>query len=256
MKLITEQMKVGAIVQARTSSIRLPSKILKELPYGSGITVLGQIIRRLNKSQKLDEIIIATTNNARDDEIVKVAKRRNTKWFRGSNEDVLSRYYLAAKENNIDVIVRITSDCPCIDPEIVDKVINEHIAIMADYTSKCHFTKCHLPSSSIKTFPSGLDVEVFNFDALEKTYREAKEDYEREHVTPYIYRNPHVFKINQLASKEIGTLNISLNTEKDYILLCTIFDYLYPQNEYFNAYDIVNLFKEKPWLKLINRGKL
>ena len=245
--------KVGAIVQARTSSTRLPGKILKELPYGSGITVLEQVIRRLNKSQKLDEIIIATTKDTEDDRIVEVAKKRNIKWFRGSNEDVLSRYYLVAKENNIDVIARITSDCPCIDPEIVDSVVDEHITTMADYTSKCHLTKYHLSNSLVKTFPSGLDVEVFNFDTLEKTYKEAKKDYEREHVTPYIYRNPHLFKVNQLASGELSTLHISLDTEKDYILLCAVFDYLYPQNEYFNAYDIVNLFKEKPWLKLINR---
>jgi len=239
-------MKIGAIIQARVSSTRLPKKILKELPYKSGITVLEQVIKRLDKSQKLDEIIIATTVEKEDDEIIKVAEKREVKWFRGSREDVLSRYYLAAKENNIDIVVRITSDCPCIDVEIVDLVINKHIKTMADYTSNC----------LVRTYPHGLDVEVINFNALEKAYKNTKKDYTREHVTPYIYRNPQIFKINQVKAPPklyAPDIRVTLDTEEDYALLCAVFDYLYPRNEYFNAYDIVNLFREKPWLKLINK---
>ena len=240
-------MKIGAIVQARTSSTRLPNKVLKELPYGSSITVLEQVIKRLNKSQKLNEIIIATTEELEDDEIVKIADKRDVKWFRGNKENVLSRYYFAAKKNNIDIVVRIMSDCPCIDPEIIDLVINEHIKRVADYTSN---------SSLVRTYPHGLDVDVFNFNALEKAYKNAEKDYEREHVIPYIYRNPHIFKVNQVkAPQELYApdIRIVLDTEEDYALLCAVFDYLYPRNEYFNAYDITKLFEEKPWLKLINR---
>lgn len=240
-------MKIGAIVQARTSSTRLPNKVLKELPYGSSITVLEQVIKRLNKSQKLNEIIIATTEELEDDEIVKIADKRGVKWFRGNKENVLSRYYLAAKKNNVDIVVRIMSDCPCIDPEIIDLVINEHIKRVADYTSN---------SSLVRTYPHGLDVDVFNFNALEKAYKNAEKDYEREHVIPYIYRNPHIFKVNQVkAPQELYApdIRIVLDTEEDYALLCAVFDYLYPRNEYFNAYDITKLFEEKPWLKLINR---
>jgi len=240
-------MKIGAIVQARTSSTRLPNKVLKELPYGSNITVLEQVIKRLNKSQKLNEIIIATTEELEDDEIVKIADKRDVKWFRGNKENVLSRYYFAAKKNNIDIVVRIMSDCPCIDPEIIDLVINEHIKRVADYTSN---------SSLVRTYPHGLDVDVFNFNALEKAYKNAEKDYEREHVIPYIYRNPHIFKVNQVkAPQELYApdIRIVLDTEEDYALLCAVFDYLYPRNEYFNAYDITKLFEEKPWLKLINR---
>jgi len=240
-------MKIGAIVQARTSSTRLPNKVLKELPYGSNITVLEQVIKRLNKSQKLNEIIIATTEELEDDEIVKIADKRDVKWFRGNKENVLSRYYFAAKKNNIDIVVRIMSDCPCIDPEIIDLVINEHIKRVADYTSN---------SSLVRTYPHGLDVDIFNFNALEKAYKNAEKDYEREHVIPYIYRNPHIFKVNQVkAPQELYApdIRIVLDTEEDYALLCAVFDYLYPRNEYFNAYDITKLFEEKPWLKLINR---
>jgi len=147
-------MKTGAVIQARVSSVRLPSKILKELPYGSGISVLEQVVRRLKKSKELNDIIVATTTGKDDDEIVAIAKKENAKCFRGSKEDVLSRYYMAAKENDLGIIVRITSDCPCIDPEIVDSIIEKHIKAKADYTS----------NTLKKTYPHGLDVEVFNFN--------------------------------------------------------------------------------------------
>ena len=239
-------MKIGAIIQGRTSSTRLPGKVLKELPYNSGITCLEQVIRRLKISKKLDDIIIVTTTEKIDDKIIDIAKKENVKYFRGSKEDVLSRYYFAAKESNIDTIIRVTSDCPCIDARTVDIAISEHLKSNADYTS----------NSLIRTYPYGLDVEVFNFNALEKAYKNAKEDYEKEHVTPYINRNPKKFKINIVkAPKElyVPDIRITLDTEEDYALLCAVYDYLYPKNKYFNAYDIVNLFNEKPWLKLINK---
>lgn len=237
---------VGTIIQARTSSTRLHGKVLKELPYNSGITCLEQVIRRLKKSKRLNEIIIATTKDAEDDQIINIANKEGVKYFRGSRENVLSRYYFAAKENDIDIIVRITSDCPCIDADITGLTIDDHIKKMADYTT----------NSLIRTYPHGLDVEVFNFNALEKAYKNATKDYEKEHVAPYINGNPKIFKINTVkAPKELYApdIRITLDTEEDYALLCAVFDYLYPKNRYFNAYDIVNLFKEKLWLKLINK---
>ncbi|MBA7554427.1 hypothetical protein ES705_47047 [subsurface metagenome] len=108
----------------------------------------------------------------------------------------------------------------------------------------------------VRSYPHGLDVEVFNFDALEKAYKDATKDYEKAHVTPYIYRNPQIFKINKIeAPKELYSpdIRITLDTEEDYALLCAVYDYLYPKDKNFNAYDIVNLFNEKPWLKLINK---
>lgn len=239
-------MKIGTIIQARTSSTRLPGKVSKELPYASGITCLEQVIRRLKKSKRINEIIIATTKDVEDNPIIDISKKENIQYFRGSKENVLSRYYLTAKENDIEIIVRITSDCPCVDADILDITIDDHVNKRADYTS----------NSLIRTYPHGLDVEVFNFNALEKTYKNATKDYEKEHVTPYINRNPNIFKINVIkAPRELYTpdIRVTLDTEEDYALLCAVFDYLYPKNKYFNAYDIVNLFKEKPWLKLINK---
>lgn len=239
-------MKIGVIVQARTSSTRLPEKVLKYLPYDSDITVLEQVIRRLKRSKKLNKIIIATTTDENDKKIVDIAKKENVAWFRGSKDNVLERYYLAAKENNLDVIVRITSDCPCIDPNIIDIIIEWHLKGNLDYTS----------NTSIRTFPDGLDVEVFSFNALENCQNHAENKLEKEHVTKYIHNHPELFKIeNVKASNQIygPDLRITIDTEEDYALLCAIFDSLYFKNKFFNAEDIINLFKEKPWLRIINR---
>jgi spore coat polysaccharide biosynthesis protein SpsF len=240
-------MRIGAIIQARTSSTRLPRKVLKELPYNSGIMVLEQVIKRLKKSDIIDEIIVATTTDEADEVIVTVAENNSVKSFRGNKNNVLERYYMAAIENDLDVIVRITSDCPCIDPQIVDLTIKKHLKKRSDYTS----------NTLIRTFPDGLDVEVFNFKTLEIAHKNAKTDIEREHVTTYIYKTaPQKFKIvnfnapNELKSPEI---RITLDTEEDYVLLCAVFDYLYLKKEFFNFRDIFNLFNEKPWLSFINK---
>jgi spore coat polysaccharide biosynthesis protein SpsF len=234
---------IGAIIQARTSSTRLPGKVLLELPYGSGITVLQQVIRRLNKSEKIDTIVLATTEDKADDVIVDIASREGVSSFRGSKENVLERYYLAAKTFGLDTIVRITSDCPCIDPTIVDLVIREHIRDRADY-------------SSTEGYPRGLDAEVFNFDVLLQTHEKVQNDYEKEHVTPYLYRNPQVFSIHRVVAQEnaqIPAIRLTLDTEEDYALLCVVYDHLYHSKSFFNLYEILQLFNEKPWIKLINK---
>ena len=233
-------MKISAIVQVRTSSTRLPEKVLKELPEGSGITCLEQVIRRLKQSKRLDEVIIATTTEKSDDRVVGIAKKENVKYFRGSNENVLSRYLFAAIENDVDIIVRITSDCPCIDAEIVDKVIDSHVKlreVYIDYTA----------NTLIRTYPKGLDVEVFDIKTLKDVYRMAESDYDKEHVTPYIYNRPGTYRVNAVkAPKELYApdIRVTLDTIEDYVFLCMLFNYLYPKNKYFNAYDIVNLLKE------------
>ncbi len=239
-------MNTGVIVQARMTSTRLPGKVLRELPYGSGVSVLEQVIDRLTRARKIDTIIIATTINSADDKIVDITKKKKVSCFRGSETDVLSRYYLAAKKNRLDIVVRVTSDCPCIDPEIVDLIITEHVKQKVDYTA----------NSLDKTYPHGLDAEVFNFDVLEHAYKNAKKDYDKEHVTPYIRMHFDIFKILSMrAPVELNApdIRITLDTEEDYSLLCCVYDYLYSKNKYFNAYDVVSLFKTKPWLKLINK---
>lgn len=240
-------MQIGAIIQARTSSTRLPAKVLKNLPYNTDITVLEQVIRRLKKSKVLNNIIVATTTHEKDSKIVDIAKKEKVSWFRGSENNALERYYLAAAENSLDIVVRITSDCPCIDPDIVDLVVENHLEVSADYSS----------NSLVDTFPRGLDVEVINFETLKKAHSEAKDDFEKEHVTPFIYKtNPKLFKINSFTAANIlkaPDIRITLDTEEDYALLCAVFEFLYPKNDCFRLKDIISLFNQKPWLKLINK---
>ena len=238
--------KIGAIIQARTSSTRLPGKILKELPYAGGVTALEQVIRRVKRSKKIDNIIVATTTGKEDDGIVEISIKEKVGYFRGSKEDVLSRYYSVAKESDLDVIVRITSDCPCVDPDIVDSIIEKHLKTKADYTT----------STLKRTYPYGLDAEIVSFEALEDAYKNADKAEDKEHVTFYIERNAGDYKIEQVESpRELYApdIRVTLDTEEDYCLLCFVFDYLYVGNKQFTAYDIVRLFKEKPWLKLVNK---
>jgi spore coat polysaccharide biosynthesis protein SpsF len=243
-------MKIGVIIQARTSSTRLPEKVLKELPYNSGITVLEQVIRRVKKVSKVNAIIVATTTDPEDEKIINIAIKEGVNFFKGSKENVLERYYLAAKDNNLDIVIRITSDCPCIDPLIIDAAIEEHINQKADYTS----------NSIVRSFPHGLDTEVFNFSALEKSFKEASDSFEKEHVTYYIYNsNPSAFKINSVvAPVEITNpeIRITLDTKEDYILLCAVYDFLFENNDTFSAKDVVELFRSKPWLAMINKSVL
>ena len=239
-------MKIGAIVQARTSSTRLPEKVLKNLPFDGNITVLEQVIRRLKRSKMLDEIIIATTTDENDEKIVNIAKKENILWFKGSKDNVLERYYLAAEENDLDIVVRITSDCPCVDPDIVDILVEHHINSNSDYTS----------NTLTRTFPVGLDVEVINFNALKKCYDNAESDLEKEHVTMYVHNNLDSFKtenIKALNESYGPQIRITLDTEEDYALLCAVFDYIYKKDNFFKSEDVINLFKDKPWLQVINK---
>ncbi|WP_405316422.1 cytidylyltransferase domain-containing protein [Methanobrevibacter sp.] len=237
-------MKIGAIIQARTSSSRLPRKVLKPLPFDSGICVLQQVIRRVSKSQLIDEVIVATSNHEEDQEIVDVAKKENINYYCGSLSNVLQRYYNAAKQNYLDVIVRITSDCPCMDSNIIDKIVQNHLDLGADYTS----------NSLTESFPRGIDVEVINFDVLERAYLEASHGYEKEHVTPFIYKShPNEFKINNYVNDDDNSnIRITLDTPQDYSLLCCVYDNLYENNNFFTLDDILELFDKKPWIMAIN----
>lgn len=236
-------MRTGIIIQARMSSTRLPGKVLKDLPWGSGIPMLVQIVRRLKSIKQVDEIIIATTTKEADDPIAAVAKHECS-CFRGSEDDVLSRYYYAASSYGLDTIARITSDCPCIDPYIVGHVIIDHLKKGLPYTSNV----------GVRSFARGMDTEVFSIDALKEACFNAKEPYQREHVTPYIqehYRTQNVTAMEIYGTQKYTRpdLRITVDTPVDYALACCIYDELKPG---FTYEDVVKLFEKKPWLALIN----
>ncbi|MCS6104153.1 acylneuraminate cytidylyltransferase [Clostridium botulinum] len=234
-------MKVVCIIQARMSSSRLPGKVLKKI---CGRTVLEHDINRLKLASNIDEIVIATTINHEDDKIVEEAKRLKVKYFRGSENDVLSRYYFAAKENRASIVIRVTSDCPCLDYVILDKMIELFI-------EKSNFD--YMNNTIERTYPRGYDIEIFYFYALEKAFHNAKKHYEREHVTPYLYDLHNNFKI--LSYKNIqdnSNYRVTLDTPEDFEVIKIIYEALFNKKRYFLLNDVVRFLDKHPEVVKIN----
>lgn len=235
-------MKIGAIIQARMGSTRLSGKVIKDL---EGKTVLAHVIDRVKQSNMIDVIIIATTTQSRDDVIEAEALRCGVRAFRGSEDDVLSRYYYTAKEYALDAVVRVTADCPLIDPKVLDEVIHCYVNNEYDIVSNAG------SDLSDRSYPRGLDTEVFSFKVLECAFINAREKYQREHVTPYIYgmsKSSYYYKNDIDYSKYRWTLD----TDEDYKLISEIYKYLYRGRHDFYLYDIVKLFEAKSELFDIN----
>lgn len=235
-------MKIGAIIQARMGSTRLSGKVMKSV---EGKTVLEHVIERVKQSNLIDVIVIATTTLDRDDVIEAEALRCGVEIFRGSEEDVLSRYYYAAKKNNLDVVVRITSDCPLIDSKVLAEIINFYKINDYDIVSNVG------PDISNRTYPRGLDTEVFSFEELENAFNNAFEKYQREHVTPFIYKmsnNAYYYKNSIDYSKYRWTLD----TEEDFELITEVYKHLYNGTHNFYLEETVQLFEQRPELYNIN----
>ena len=208
-------------------------------------TILEHVIERVSQSRLINTIVIATTTHQRDNIIAEEAVQCEVEYYRGSEEDVLSRYYYAAKENGLDVVVRITSDCPLIDPYVIDEVIECFLRSNYDIVSNAG------AELSNRTYPRGLDTEVFSFNTLEKAFINASEKYQREHVTPYIYEqsnNLYYYKNKIDYSKHRWTLD----TDDDLKLITEIYKHLYKGNHDFYMYDIIVLFDQYPDLYTIN----
>jgi spore coat polysaccharide biosynthesis protein SpsF len=187
-------------------------------------TVLGHVISRVQQVSGIDEVIVATTSHPADDLIEPEASRYGATVFRGSEADVLSRYFLAASQAKSDVVIRITSDCPLLDPEIVSLMLTKFVGSASSGSSLDYMS-----NGLRRTFPRGLDAEIFLMDSLARAHREAKLPYEREHVTPYIYEHPDEFRIFSYE----GRVNLShyrwtLDTEQDFLMLTQVFEALRP----------------------------
>ncbi|MDO8524147.1 MAG: glycosyltransferase family protein [bacterium] len=233
---------IGIIIQARMGSKRLPGKMIRKI---LGKTVLEHVIFRLKKIKAPSLIILATTTNKKDSILEEIAKENKIKVFRGSEDDVLDRYYQTAKQFAIDPIVRITADCPVLDWQICDEVISFYLDNKFDYVSNVR----------PPTFPDGLDIEVFSFKALEKTWQNAKLKSEREHVTAYIGNHPEIFRIGNFIrnGNDLSGLRLTLDEAKDLILIRKIYGALYKKKRYFVLDDILNFFGQKPELLKINK---
>jgi len=230
--------RVVAIIQARMGSSRLPGKILMPLAQKP---VLAHVVERLSCCRMLDEIVVATSNDDDDVVVSDFCADNNINCYRGSLQDVLDRYYQAAKIFQADSIVRITADCPVIDPVVVD-------AVVAGYLSG-EYDLYGLGGE----FPDGLDCTVFSFSAIERAWKEAKLKSEREHVCPYIENNQNLFKNGMLELfKGLSGQRWTLDESDDYDLLCRIFNELYRQDSPFLTHEILQLIKNNPSLSTIN----
>jgi spore coat polysaccharide biosynthesis protein SpsF len=228
--------KVAAIIQARMGSTRLPGKVLKKV---LGKTLLEYQIERVKRAKTIDEIIIATTTKESDDRIVQLCQQFSISYYRGSEEDVLSRYYEAATEFNVDVIVRLTSDCPIIDPDIVDKVVSHYLENKDRYD--------YVSNTLTRTYPRGLDSEVMSYEVLKKAHEEAKELTYREHVTAYIYHHPDQFRLCNVSNeKDESKHRWTVDTEEDFELIEKIIGKLYPEKTHFNMDDVLKLIDRNP----------
>jgi spore coat polysaccharide biosynthesis protein SpsF (cytidylyltransferase family) len=232
---------IGCIIQARTGSSRLPGKAMKLLD--GKYPILYYVVSQLQHSKLLDDIVIATTDLKEDDVIVKFAQENGFKYFRGSEKDVLDRHYQCAKKFAFSTIVRIPSDKPLIDPQILDKVVEVFTTSEYDYVSNfLHYT-----------FPYGTEVEVFSFEALEKAWKLANLPSEREHVTPYIYNHRNEFKIfNVINSEDLSHLRWEVDREKDLELVKIIVERI--KSRPIILKDIMNLYEQEPTLFNINRN--
>jgi spore coat polysaccharide biosynthesis protein SpsF len=237
---------IAIIIQARMGSTRLPKKVLADI---EGHPMLWHVIERAKNAKKADKVIVATTDLPEDKEIIKIAESCGVESYAGSENDVLDRYYMASKKIDADIIVRITGDCPFIDPEIIDKTIEYFKQNEFDYVSIGHIASNNRASN----YPDGLDTEVFSFSALEKAHKEAKMFSEKEHVTPYIWKNPQIFKIATLDSnKDYSQMRWTVDEERDLKFVKEVYKKLYPTKKIFLMQDILSLLQKNPEIENIN----
>jgi len=232
-------MRVVAIIQARMGSTRLPGKVLKDL---GGETVLARVVKRTRRATLLDEVVVATSVLPADDAIVRECEALKVACFRGDELDVLDRYYCAAQKFGADIIVRITSDCPLIDPELIDVAVRSGLDQKADYAS----------NSLVCTYPRGLDVEVFTADALARAWSAAKEEYQRRHVTPYFYENPGSFKVISIAGEaDHSNYRWTLDTPEDLELLRAVYRH-FGNRDSIRWTEALTLMEAQPELAALN----
>jgi len=227
-----------AIIQARMGSTRLPRKVMLNI---LGKPVLWHVVNRVSKARLIDGLIVATTVKLEDDIIAEFCKSNGVLVFRGSENDVLDRYYQCAKEYNIKDIVRITADCPLHDPNVIDMVIKEYLGGDCDYAG----------NTIEYTFPDGFDVEIFSFIALEDVWKNAKLTSEREHVTPYIRKNEKFRKKNVFSNKKYPLYRCSLDHPEDYEFIKRIYEGI--GREMFYIDDVINYLRKHQELLKINQ---
>jgi spore coat polysaccharide biosynthesis protein SpsF len=236
--------RVVIISQARMTSTRLPGKVAINV---LGKSLLQHHLERLQRVNLMSQVIVATTVNSSDDIIVGICEGLGVAVHRGSEHDVLARYYHAAVEFDADIIVRVTSDCPLIDPEVMDKTIARYLALEPNinYVSNCRLKR---------TYPRGLDTEVFGFKSLKQAFEQAKRPFEREHVTPFIWQRPERFALaNVEHDNDISHCRWTVDTSEDLDLIERMLTACYPSNPEFGLQDCIDLLHRHPEWENINK---
>lgn len=232
--------KVLTIIQARKASTRMDSKVLLDL---EGKTVIEHVIRRIQQSKLTGEFIVATTINREDLPIVKLCAELGVSVYCGCEEDPLERYYQASRLFGGAHIVRIKSDCPAIDPIIIDNAIRLHLDSGADYTT----------NTVLRTFPAGQDVEILTMQTLSKVWQSAELFSEREHITLYIPKHPNLFHIRHMEhTEDLSQKRWTIDNPEDYELLRIIFKSLYTKNPIFGMEEVLYFLSRNPKLEKIN----
>lgn len=242
---------IWIIMQARVGSTRLPAKVLKKI---CGKTVLEHDIERCLRVMNASGLIVATTTEPEASQIVDICSRYpgdRLRVYKGSINDVLGRYSHAAEEFGVDIIVRITSDCPLLDPYLVYAMIDRF-----KYLRRTENAPDYLCNTMPPTFPHGLDTEIFTFEALKKAFKEAKDPHEREHVTPYIRNHPELFQLaNFSQEKDLSHHRWTLDYPEDFEFIKEVYQRLYPENPEFSTDDVLKLLEKEPKLKEINKER-
>lgn len=234
---------IVAVLQARSTSRRLPQKVLR--PVLGKAMILRQL-ERISRARLLTHVVVATSTEASDDGLAQLLQEKNFRCHRGSLEHVLDRFLQAARSLGVrpDHVVRLTADCPLTDPEIIDEVIRAHLESGADYTS-----------NTLKpTFPDGLDAEVMTWETLLANHAEAQTAFQREHVTPYVYQTPGRFRLHShlRAGTDLSALRWTVDEAKDLEFIEKVYAELYPAKPNFTSQDILDLLKRRPELAALN----
>jgi spore coat polysaccharide biosynthesis protein SpsF len=230
-----------AIIQARMGSVRLPGKVLMDL---GGAPMLVRVIERVGRAH-LDQVIVATSSSPADDAVAAVAAATGVPVFRGAETDVLDRFYQTAKAHRADVIVRVTADCPLIDPGVIDRVVTafQQAEPSVDFASNC----------LVRSYPQGLDVEVTTLDALSQAWAEAWADYERAHVMPFIYRHPDRFRLlNVQDTVDRSTMRWTVDTPDDLAFVRAVYARL-GNHDAFSWTDVLQVLQAEPDVATLNR---
>jgi spore coat polysaccharide biosynthesis protein SpsF len=236
-------MRIIATIEARMNSSRLPGKVLKPI---LGIPTLELLIERLRRARNVNGIVVATTENPADDAIEELARAVRVGCYRGSENDVLDRVLKAAHSARADVIVEVTGDCPLFDPGVVDRLVECYLSNRFDYVANTLY----------RTFPRGLDTQVFATRTLEEVSRLTQDPADREHVSLYIYEHPERFSLHNVESglpEKHWQHRLTVDTPEDFALIETIFERLYPQNPAFTLQDVIALLEREPDLAEINQ---